>query len=320
MRIALLVIAMAAVIGPGTPAYGQDANLTLPVPELERMLTDDPFTIVDAEISRPKAKGDITLKADVSFDGKPPIRVKLRKAEPGAETFNNVPRYDLAAYELQKLFLDPAEYVVPPTALRFVPLAEFRKYEQNVERTFSGADEVLSVLQYWLQDIKVVADVYDPALFQTDTVYARHIGQLNILTNLIDHGDSNVGNFLIGRTMPGPRVFAVDNGVAFGSGESDRGRVWASLRVDRLPTDTVERLRRITWDSLQQAMGVVAQWQLQHGNYVPMPKGANMSPNRGVRREGDVVQMGLKKSEIDRVWRNVQGLLKKVDAGEVKTF
>ena len=81
--------------------------------------------ITAAEISRPKAKGDITLKADVAFGDAPPLRVKLRKAEPGAEAFNNVPRYDLAAYELQKLFLDPAEYVVPPTALRMVPLADF---------------------------------------------------------------------------------------------------------------------------------------------------------------------------------------------------
>ena len=50
-------------------AQAQDANITAPVPELERMLANDPFTIVSAEISRPKAKGDITLKADVSFGG-----------------------------------------------------------------------------------------------------------------------------------------------------------------------------------------------------------------------------------------------------------
>ena len=186
-----------AVLGWAAPVLSQDANIALPVPEIEKMLAADAFTIVSAEISRPKAKGDITLKADVSFGGQPPIRVKLRKAEPGADSFNNVPRYDMAAYELQKLFLDPAEYVVPPTALRFVPLAEFRKYSPDVERTFPVAEQVLAVMQYWLQDIKVVADVYDPAVFDADPVYARHIGQLNILTDIIDHADSNVGNFLI---------------------------------------------------------------------------------------------------------------------------
>jgi hypothetical protein len=301
-------------------AVAQDSNITLPVPELERMVTSGPFTITSAEISRPKAKGDITLKADVSFDGQAPIRVKLRKAEPGADTFNNVPRYDLAAYDLQSLFLDPADYVVPPTALRFVPIDEFRKYSKDVERTFSGADEVLCVIQYWLQDVKVVADVYDPALFASDPVYARHVGQMNILTDLIDHGDSNVGNFLISRAPEAARVYSVDNGVAFASGESDRGRLWAELRVDRLPADAVERLRQVTFATLQDRLGVIAQWELHDGQFVAVPAGTNLGPRRGVRRDGATVQMGLKSSEIDLVWKNLQRLLQQVDSGRVKTF
>jgi len=310
----------AAALGWAAPVLSQDANIALPVPEIEKMLAADAFTIVSAEISRPKAKGDITLKADVSFGGQPPIRVKLRKAEPGADSFNNVPRYDMAAYELQKLFLDPAEYVVPPTALRFVPLAEFRKYSPDVDRTFPGAEQVLAVVQYWLQDIKVVADVYDPAVFDSDPVYARHIGQLNILTDIIDHADSNVGNFLISRATPGARVFSIDHGVAFASEESDRGKLWFKLRVNRLPADTVERLRRITPSMLQDSLGVLAQWQLQDGNYVLSPKGENIEPNRGVRREGAMLQMGLKKSEIAKLARALESLLKQVDSGDVKTF
>jgi len=319
MRIALLVIAMAAVIGPAAPAYGQDANLTLPVPELERMLANDPFTIVSAEISRPKAKGDITLKAEVSFGEGPPLTVKLRKSEPGADTFNNEPRYDVAAYDLQALFLDPAEYVVPPTVLRFVPLQEFAKYSPEVKRTFSGADEVLAVIQYWLQDVKVVADVYNPALFASDPVYARHVGQMNILTFLIDHGDSNVGNFLIARSESGPRVFAVDNGVAFAAAQSDRGRAWAEMRVNRLPADAVERLRHLTYEALQRRVAVVAQWKLEDGRFVSAPTGTCLSGIRGVRRDGADLQMGLTKPEIDRVWRNVQRLLAMLDDGRIKT-
>ena len=149
----------------GATALAQDANITQPIAELERLLAAEPLVITQAEISRPKAKGDITLRADVSLGGAPPLRVKLRKAEPGAETFNNVPRYDLAAYELQKLFLDPAEYVVPPTALCMIPRQDFVQYQAGVVRTFSSADQVLAVLQYWLSDIAVVADVYDPARF-----------------------------------------------------------------------------------------------------------------------------------------------------------
>ena len=313
------LLALSALAWAAT-APAQDANITLPVPEIERMMAAPELTIVSAEISRPKAKGDITLKADVSFEGQPPVRFKLRKAEPGADTFNNVPRYDMAAYELQKLFLDPNEYVVPPTALRFVSLAEFSKYSPGVVRTFPGAEQVLAVVQYWLQEVKVIADVYNAETFATDPVYARHIGQLNIFTDLIDHSDSNAGNFLISRTTPGARVFSIDNGVAFASEESDRGKLWKDLRVDRLPADTVERLRKITPEVLQQALGVVGQWQLQDGKYVPVPKGENLSPNTGVRREGDVLQMGLKKSEVSRIARALKNLLEKIDDGDVKTF
>ena len=316
----IALVLATAVLGWAAPVLSQDANIALPVPEIEKMFAADDFTIVSAEISRPKAKGDITLKAEVSFGGQPPVVVKLRKAEPGADSFNNVPRYDMAAYELQKLFLDPAEYVVPPTALHFVPLAEFRKYSPGVERTFPGAEQVLAVIQYWLQDIKVVADVFNPATFDSDAIYARHIGQLNILTDIIDHADSNAGNFLVSRTSPGARVFSIDHGVAFASEESDRGRLWFKLRVDRLPADAVERLRKITPAMLQDSLGVVAQWQLKDGNYVPMPSGENLAPNQGVRREGPILQMGLKKSEITKIARALESLLKQVDSGDVKTF
>ncbi len=114
------LFAAVLLLGMATTATAQDANITRPVADLEKLFAAEPLVITQAQISRPKAKGDITLRAQVSFGGSPPLEVKLRHADPGADSFNNVPRYDLAAYELQKLFLDPAEYVVPPTALRMV--------------------------------------------------------------------------------------------------------------------------------------------------------------------------------------------------------
>ena len=319
MRRAAWVGLVLSLVGTGL-AFAQDANITAPVPELERMITDDPFTIASAEISRPKAKGDITLKADLSFAGRAPLRVKLRKAEPGAEVFNNVPRYDLAAYALQKLFLDPTEYVVPPTALRMVPLADIRKYAPDDRPTFPGADEVLAVVQYWLHDITVVADVLDRATFEADPVYARHIGQLNILTYLIEHRDSNAGNFLLGKATPGARVFSIDHGVAFASTDSDRGMLWRDLRVKKLPADAVARLRKLTDADLTAQLGVLAQWQLRDGHYVATSVGPNLSPRRGVRRSDGMLQMGLTQAEISAVAHRLRQLLAKVDAGEITTF
>jgi hypothetical protein len=303
-----------------TAAAAQDANITAPVPDLERQLAAEPLVIVAAEHSRPKAKGDITLKADVRFGMAEPLRVKLRNAEPGADRFNNVPRYDLAAYELQKLYLDPAEYVVPPTALRMLPLDEFRRYAPDVKPTFRRADEVLAVVQYWLHDIMVIADVLDPVAFDADPVYARHIGQLNILTYLIDHRDSNAGNFLIGRARPGPRVFSIDHGVAFASIDSNRGTLWRDLRVTRLPADSIARLRAVTLERLTERLAVLAQWKLIDGHYVAVPPGVNQAPTRGVRQDGDTLQMGLTREEIEDVYKLLQRLLDKVDSGRVTTF
>jgi hypothetical protein len=275
-------------------AIAQDANITQPIADLERLLAAEPLVITHAEISRPKAKGDITLRADISFGGAPPLRVKLRKAEPGAEAFNNVPRYDLAAYELQKLFIPASEYVVPPTALRMVPRADFAKYQPDVARTFSNADQVLGVVQYWLQDILVIADVFNAERFAADPIYARHIGQLNVLTHLIQHRDSNAGNFLI-------------------------GKAWKDIRVTRLPADTVEQLRAITLPVLEQKLGVLAQWRLEGDRYVAVPLGPNLSVHRGVRREGKDLQMGLTRSEIQAVNRLLGRLLQRIDAGEITT-
>jgi hypothetical protein len=311
------LFAASLLLGLAVAATAQDANITKPVAELEKLLAAEPMVITSAEISRPKAKGDITLRAEVSFGGAPPLTVKLRKSEPGAEAFNNVPRYDLAAYELQKLFLDPAEYVVPPTALRMVPLADFAKYSPGIKRTFPGAEQVLGVVQYWLSDIKVIEDVFNPTRFAADPVYARHIGQLNVLTYLIEHRDSNAGNFLIGKAELGPRVFSIDHGVAFASEESDRGEAWKVMRVQRLPADTVEKLRRITPQLLEQRLGVLAQWKLQGGLYVPVAPGANLSAMRGVRKEGDDLQMGLTSTEIKAIERLLEKLLKRIDAGEI---
>lgn len=300
-----------------TVAGAQQANIQLPVDELERLFTAEPMVIESARISRPVASGDITLRAEVSFGGAAPLRVKLRRAEPGADEFNNVPRYDIAAYALQKLFLDPEEYVVPPTVLRMMDLADLAPHSPEARPTFAPSDQVLVVIQYWLEDVRTVADVYDPARFASDAAYARHIGQLNVLTYLVGHRDSNLGNFLIGNAGTGARVFSIDHGVAFGSAASDRGELWRFLRVNRLPPDTVARLRQITPSQLTAQLSVLAQWELRDGRYQAVAPGEVFTASRGVRRRGNVIQMGLTRAEIAEVSRQLRYLLREVDRGRI---
>jgi hypothetical protein len=209
---------------------------------------------------------------------------------------------------------------VPPTALRMIPLAQLRPHRPSSRPTFPGSDDVLVVVQYWLQDVTVTRDAYDAARFAEDPVYARHIGQLNIFTYLVRHGDSNLGNFLVSRSGQDSRVFSVDNNVAFLSRESEQGLLWRELRVARLPADAIERLRRLDEAQLRSQLAVLAQWELRDGHYVPVPPGPNLAAGRGVRTRDGVVQMGLTSLEIKRAWLRTRHLLKEVDRGDISTF
>jgi hypothetical protein len=48
-----------------------------------------------------------------------------------------------------------------------------------------------------------------------------------------------------------------------------------------------------------------------------MPPGDNLAAHRGVRQAEGVVQMGLKKAEIDQLARRLKQLLNLVDDGRV---
>ena len=87
--------------------------------------------------------------------------------------------------------------------------------------------------------------------------------------------------------------------------------------MNRLPADTVERLRQITPELLTDRLAVLAQWKLEGRSYVPMASGPNLSKSSGVRRKGDELQMGLTKSEINAVHRLLTNLLELVDKGEI---
>jgi hypothetical protein len=137
---------------------------------------------------------------------------------------------------------------------------------------------------------------------------------------LIRHSDSNVGNFLISQNAANPRVFSVDNGVAFNSPPSDRGYYWRSMRVRRLPAHTVERLRSITREDLDRTLGVLVEFEVSDGLLVPVEPGDNMGAGRGVRRSRDRIQFGLSSREIGGIENRIRDLLRQVDSGRIEVF
>ena len=196
--------------------------------------------IHDVRPARPTIKTEITRRATLRLSPKREIGIKIRPARRGGGRFNNQPRYDLAAYRLQAMFLEPQDYVVPPTVIRSFPLERYAEYDPEIRPTFADADSVIVVLQYWLRNISNPEDVLDADRLPCDPEYARHIGDLNIFTYIIRHLDSNRGNFLISTDADNPRVFAVPwsrrtffqaDAIALGCGKTFRGIAGTTVGV-----------------------------------------------------------------------------------------
>ncbi|MFQ5677569.1 MAG: hypothetical protein ACE5G1_16890 [bacterium] len=306
------------------PAGAQDSNFKYPIAEIEQALRSRWFQVTN--ISTLKRLGEapgstlyqakqVTLKF---LDGKT-MKVKWKTAPHQGETFNNQPRYEIAAYQLQKLFLEPEEYVVPPTVGQCLPLQQYRVIDNKVIPTFDNSSAVFCVLQYWLDNV-TFEKIYDKKRFESDPKYARHLGNMNIFSYLIKHMDSNVGNFLISTDRANPRVFAVDNGVAFGGEASARGTRWRDLRVKSVPKETIDRLRKITLEDLEKHLGVVAQFAVVNGQLVPKDPTPNLDKEGGVRQKDDLIQFGLTAEEVMGVYNRLNKLLQDVDAGKIQTF
>lgn len=302
-------------LGSPVEAYGQYENIALPVQTIERQLRNEEFEV--ARITDTRFEGDRTQHAALRFSDGLVMLVKWAAAPRGGDAFNNRPRFEIAAYEIQKLFLNEEDYVVPPTVARTVPLARYPS-QYPPEPTFTRTASVLVLAQYWLNNV-TSENVYDRARLQSDSVYARHLGNLNILTYLIRHADANKGNFLVSTDSGSPRVFAVDNGVAFGD-RSDRPDDWRKMRVSSLPQGTVERLRGISEEDLHRALGVLVQYEIRDGQLIEVPPTENLRPGRGVRREDGLIQLGLTDGEIRAVYRRLVELLDDIDSGKIEIF
>jgi hypothetical protein len=305
--------------GAAGGALAQDQNVLRPVADLDARLEAMPFEIRSADKARGVAK-DTALKSEVHFADGVDMRIKIRPAFAGGAQFNNEPRYELAAYRLQAAFLDEPDYVVPPTALRALPLNQLLPFAPTLVRTFREADDVVVVVQYWLKQVAGPEDAWDPARFDREADYAHHMGDANVLTYLIKHGDSNKGNLMVS-TVPGhARVFDIDNGVAFRSEESDRGSLWKNLRVPKVPAQAIARLRTLDLDKLEALLTVMATWEVRDGHLVALPGHAKIPGKLGVRHDGTLVQLGLTQGEIADVERRRKNLLALVDKGKLGTF
>ncbi len=292
-------------------------NFEYPGRTIENMFYTDSLRILKPRPIRYNAdKAQRALLADSSDFM---IKAKIKPAAEGGKAYNNEPRLELAAYILQKMFLDSSDYVVPPTAIRAFTLPQFHGVNPNAQPTFEGYPLIFCTLQYWLPEISD-KNVFNEKRLRRDSLYAYHWGNLNAFTYIIHHNDGNIGNVVVSTDSLSPNLYAVDNGISFDAPESRRGTRWRDLRLKRLPRKTFERLQEITLQNLEDQLAVCAQFDLGSGDGRPVAPTAVIDLYRGVRIEGDTIQFGLTKNEIRHLHERIRYLIRLVKDGEITLF
>ena len=262
---------------------------------------------------------DITRKAMAHTAADPAVfRIKVRRAGAGVSAFNNEPRYELAAYEVSRLLFPPGEQIVPAIALRSAPLARFKLIDPGAVEAWRGTAATFYMVQCWLTGAKPQPLEIDAARFAADPAYARAISRLNVVTYLIEHKDSNLGNVMLTGEGAVVRAWAIDNGVAFDSEESDVGIFWKDLHIDAVDRALAERLRTLTLDELRARLAVIVQYELVGDAWQARPPGLNFDALRGVRRRGRQLQLGLTGREIGEIERRRAKLVRRIGNGDLR--
>lgn len=251
------------------------------------------------------------------------LAFKWRRApEPDLDAWNDSPRRELAAYELQKWFLDPEAFVVPPTAVFCGPP---RVTGGTPTEGFSCE---LGVASLWIDEATIPEVLWQPERFARDAEYAHRVAEFDLFTFLIQQRDGGVEGFYAGRgnfltddpTRPS-RFYAVDNGIAFGEWFFNFfAPNWGGLRVPAVPARVVERLRAIDGSDLAR-LGVVAELERRpDGGLEPVEPTENFAPERGARHDGRRVQLGLTTDEIDDVATRLEAVLDAARTGKLRTI
>ncbi len=240
----------------------------------------------------------------------------------GLENYDNSIARNLAAYQIQKLFLDPEDYVIPTSMAFCIPSQHYSQFlGLKATPQLAGSDCVLGNASVWMLDVQLPEVVFEEQHFLTDPNYAYFLSNLNIVAYLVEHRDGRSGNILASKDHSRPQLFFIDNDTTFGTNPYNPfARNWNIIRVPALRKETIDRLRQVKRKDLD-FLGVVA--QLDKGsdnvfrNVVP---GKNRGAKKPVRISKNSVQFGLTKEQLSDVWMRLKQLIKKVDSGEIPVF
>jgi len=298
---------------------------------MERRLERADLELVGATGSPGGTQGAYVLTLRDRRDGTV-LRAKWRALSGGSLV--NVPHRELGAYHVQRLLLDPTDYVVPPTAARCLPLAAYREHVDAQAAPTQGSECVLGVLTYWLEDAMSVNEareeellqagegLYDPERFDADPIYRATLSNLNLLSHLVRHGDAHRGQFVFAHRGGHLVSYSVDHSVAFEAIPNPMllfRKDWSQIQLPSLAQRSVERLRSVTPAELS-ALHTLTELELRDGILVPTEVGEPFGDTDAAhRREGDRFQIGLKEAEVEGLTERMRALLASIERGEVAT-
>lgn len=294
------------------------AHWPLPPETLEAQLRSGRFEILEARYAGAGLTGAQRLRLRLLELDDLEIRAKWKAMPSRMDGVNNSPRKEVAAYALQKLFLEPEDYVVPTSVARCIPVEAFPEPENHRAGPFEDLGCELGVLSAWLDGVQLPDTLYEADRFAEDPVYAAHLGRFNLATYLMLHQDGRSGNFLVSVNEADRRVFAVDNGVAFsGIFYNWFVRNWKSIHVPAIPEQALATLRRLDFADVRALETVVELHRTSMGGLEPRSASEVLAADKGVRMAGDIIQMGLTEDEIEDLWERIEKLLEDVDEGEL---
>ena len=310
---------------PSPSVKGQYPNWQFTPKELETVIykrgVEGKLTPQEVERTAHGTTGALVLINHDTVSGKD-IKWKFKKNVPGwVDSFNTSPRKEIAAYNVQKFFLDPEDYVVPTALPVCIPRDRFMKRGGYAAATLEGTDCVLGLASIWMKDVTIPDTLYDESRFLKDPTYAYFMSNFNLLTYLIQHRDGRVGQFLVAKDDKRRQVFSIDNGISFGFWPYNFFiEQWENIYVPALRKNSIERLRTIQRQDLD-FLAVIVQFELDENLVLkPVPVGKNLNPKEGAKYIDGTLQYGLSKSEIDAVWDRIQNVIAEVDAGTIQVF
>lgn len=299
----------------------QKSDFCIPTLELGRWLREAKVKIVglepteDGEGGASRAAVELTeKKREVSLE------LKVKPVPPEGAAFNNDPRKQVAAYALDRLLFDDGEIVVPPTAVRCIPLSALPAPKNSDAEPIDGFHEsscALLLLQLWMDGVEQFERPKDGAPGAT----LAALGRLNIFVHLIGHRDSNPFNFLQSKSEP-RHFLSVDNEIAF-SGllfnplPKLTGDDWSQIKVDAVSKSLHEALARLT-DARLASLLVVTELERRGDRWVNVPPRAPIDVTRGAVIEANRVQLGLTEDEVKGIAARRDEVLLRIDKGELR--